>query len=154
MVVRHPHVTELGREPMVELVLERREHRLDRVLHESGASLGVLDAREPRVARGGRDANHPGVHAERGADVLAGDAAEVRELEVGEREPERLDVAHGPEEGGGATLATIDHASLIAILHRRSVLARRLVGHQDREGRRPVVRHDLPDVLRRLVVGK
>ena len=152
VVVGHPDVTELRREPMVQLVLKRGEHRLDGMLDQSRTGLGVLDAGEPRVARGGRDANHPGVDAERGADVLTRDPPQVRKLEVGEREPERLDVAHGPEERGRPALPAIHHAGAVAVLHRRRILGRRLVAHQHRERRRPVIGHDLPDVLRRLVV--
>ena len=152
MVVGHPDVAKLGREPMVELVLERGEHRLDRMLNEARAGLGVLDAREPRIARGGRDPDHPRVDPEGRADVLARDAPEVRELEIGEREAQGLDVLDGAEEGGRPALPAIDDAGAIAVLHRGRVLGRRLVGHEHREGRRPVVRHHLADVLGRLVV--
>ena len=152
MVVGHVHVAELGREPVVELVLERGKHRLDGVLHQAGARLHVLHAREPCVVRRRGDADHARVDAEGRADVLARDLAQRRELEVGEREAQRLDVLDRAEEGGRAALAPVDDAGLVAVLHRLRVLLRRLVREHHGEGRRAVVRHHLPDVVARLVV--
>ena len=153
MIVLNPHITVLRREPGVELILERREQRLNGVLHQPRTGLGVLHTGQARIVGRARNANHAGVHTERRADVLTRHLAEVRELEVGEREAQRLDVLDRAKEGGRATASTIYHALGVAVLHRTRILDRSLVREQHGKGRRAIVRHHLAHVLRGLLVA-
>ena len=154
MVEADPDVPELRREPVVELVLHRPHDGLDGMLHQPGPGLDILRPGQAGIIRGAGDPDHPRVDPEGRADVFPADSAEVRELEVAEREAERLDVADRPKEGRRPALAAVDHAGPVPILHGRGVILRGLVREQDGERRRAVIGHDLPDVGRGLVVGR
>ena len=153
-IVPDRNVPELRGEPSRELVLEDREEGLDRMREEARAGLDVLRPAHPGVGGRGADADHPRVDPERGANILPRDAAEVRELEVGQREPEGLDVADAAHKLRDAAPASVDLSLEVGLLHRAGVLRRRLVGHQDDERRRAIVPDDLPNVGGGLVVGR
>ena len=154
MVKGNPAGAVLGREPVVQLVLDGRHQRFDGVLHQPRTGLHVLRARKPAVIAGTGDANHPRVDAERRADVLTRHPTQVGELEVGQREAQGLDVLHAPEHRRLAAIPSVHHALNVPRLHRVGVLLRGLVVHHDGERRGAVIGHDLPHVLRGFVIGQ
>ena len=154
VVERHPDVAVFRRQPVIQFVLDRDQHRLDRMLHQPRARLDVLRAGQAGVARRRRDPDHARVDAVGRANILTRDPPQVRELEVAQRKAERLDIPHRAKKRRRPALPAVDHARPVPVLHRQRVVRGRLIRQQHRKRRRPVVRDDLPDVACRLVVGR
>ena len=124
------------------------------MLHQPGAGLHILGPAQAGIVGRRRNPDHARIDAERGADVLAAHAAQIRELKVRQREAKRLNIFHRPKERGRAALAAIHDPRAVAVLHGGRVVLRRLVRQQHGKRGRTVVGDDLPHVLRRLVVRR